>query len=304
MDGRDRRFDSPMPGACAAQAFMQIWPMAMVMALCLLLGSSGVVSAKRVRPTPCASTISSCGCTIQVGGLYTVTANLSASQGLTSRGACLDINDSNTTLDLKKFTVTGGGTGIGIHILAGAYSVTVVGSQCCATISGWNIGLQDDEDKADIAFIDVESSVTSGILLEGVINSQLWEVQSNGNGGAGVLIMGKPDNHIFHSSFAHNQYGVSLQGSSRNRIENSSADDNDDGIIVSASSRNNHIISCDASSNSGVGILVSSGSSKNVFGYNHAISNGNIDAEDDNSGCDSNIWFADNFDTVSQNCIQ
>src|SRR5207302_2777010 len=119
MNRRDRRFDLSMPGARAAEALMQFWPMAMVIALCLLLGSSGVVSAKRVRTTPCGSRISSCGCTMEVGGLYTVTADLSASQGLTSRGACLDINDSNTTLNLKKFAVTGSGTGIGIHILAG-----------------------------------------------------------------------------------------------------------------------------------------------------------------------------------------
>jgi parallel beta-helix repeat protein len=274
-----------------------------VAALAMLASYPGAAFARRVRATPCGSVISSCGCTIQLAGLYTVTANLSASQGLTSRGACLDINETNATLDLKNFAVTGAGAGIGIHILPGAYGVTVLGSQCCATVTGWNIGLQVDEDKADIAFVDVESSASAGILITGNINSQIWEVRSNGNGGAGVLITGKGDNHIFQSSFSHNKYGVWLEGSSRNRIENSTANENGDGILIDSASRFNHVLSCDASDNSAVGIIVNSGGAKNTIGYNHAATNGRVDAEDDNSGCDTNVWFEDVFGTVSQNCI-
>jgi parallel beta-helix repeat protein len=132
----------------------------------------------------------------------------------------------------------------------------------------------------------------------------LWEVRSNHNGDAGLLIKGKSDNHIFHSSFAHNRSGVMLAGSVRNRIADSSADENGDGIIAGPGSRGNHILDCEASNNTGVGVLANSGSSKNVFGNNHAVSNGRIDAEDDNSGCDSNTWFDDTFGAVSQNCIQ
>ena len=133
-----------------------------------------------------------------------------------------------------------------------------------AVVSGWNIGIEDDEDRADIAFIDVESSTSSGIFIWGVINSQLWEVHSNHNGDAGLLIKGKSDNHIFHSSFAHNRSGVMLAGSVRNRIADSSADENGDGIVAGPGSRGNHILDCEASNNTGVGVLVNSGSSKNA----------------------------------------
>jgi hypothetical protein len=236
MDAGDRW--SVAPGRAVRRATArcrQFWT------INVLLLVAGLATPEVSHAAACGSAISACGCTIQKGGLYTVTANLSSSQGLTRRGACIDVNDTNTTLDLKKFTITGSGTGIGIHILPGAYAVAVVGTQCCAVVSSWNIGIEDDEDKADLAFIDVESSVSSGILILGVIDSQLWEVQSNNNGDAGLLIRGKSDNHIFRSSFAHNKQGVRLANSVKNRIAESSADYNGDGIVAGAGSRGNHI---------------------------------------------------------------
>src|SRR5438874_69831 len=104
MDASHRRAQAQTPGArCARASCRQLAAILVLTMFSTRFAHAGLPAAA------CASTISACGCTIQTGGLYTVTANLSANQGLTSRGACIDINDTNTTLDLKNFTLSGSG---------------------------------------------------------------------------------------------------------------------------------------------------------------------------------------------------
>ena len=44
----------------------------------------------------CAPTITACGCSIQRDGVYTVANNLSAASGLTSDGACIDVESDRS----------------------------------------------------------------------------------------------------------------------------------------------------------------------------------------------------------------
>ncbi len=291
-------------GACEGGLYRRLWTVALLTVLFICAASPGAALAGS-----CASTIAKCGCTIRAKGLYTVTAALDATQGLTGRGDCIDISAPNVTLDLKSFSVTGSGTGVGIHILnnvnpsKSGNQATVIQSTCCGTISDWHIGVEDDASNADILFIDVESSAGDGILLKGVNASQVWDLSSDHNAGAGVRVKGGTNSHIFESGFDNNSTGIEIDsGATNTRIDDSGANTNGTGIFLAGSSSNSHILSTGSTMNTGVGVLIAKHSTKNVVGDVAASSN-KTDMEDDNAGCDTNTWFDNSFTTANRGCI-
>jgi len=265
-------------------------------------------NASWAQAASCVSTISSCGCTINSPGLYDVNANLDASQGLTGSGDCIDIA-ARATLDLKHFSVHGNGTGVGIHLMTSSRNSTLIQPNA-GTISHWGIGVKVDANNVDLQFIDVESSTAAGIVLNGVTNSHLSLVSSDKNGGAGVQISGGGGNNVSEGGFDRNAQGILLDSSNRNRIDECfvgrSDIPNGTGILLSGSSDNNHLIDNDVGGNTKFGIFIASGSTKNVVGETFVSGgpNGVFDAEDDNSGCDTNTWFDNKFGTVNQGCIK
>ncbi|MFI5089340.1 MAG: hypothetical protein ACHP7P_04710, partial [Terriglobales bacterium] len=52
----------------------------------------------------CSNSITACGCTITAAGTYTVNANLTASQGLTSHNGCIDVTADNVELLTNGYT--------------------------------------------------------------------------------------------------------------------------------------------------------------------------------------------------------
>jgi hypothetical protein len=64
----------------------------------------------------CSSTIAACGCTINKRGLYTLSADLSITQGQTSDGDCLDVTAAHVILFLNGFGIDGVGTANGLHL--------------------------------------------------------------------------------------------------------------------------------------------------------------------------------------------
>jgi hypothetical protein len=108
----------------------------------------------------CPSTITACGCTIETSGTYTVANDLYASQGLTPRNGCIDIKSSNVDLFVDSYKIIGTGSnagcdaapqlrsGVGIHVLPGAYNILVEGEaeavsgEMFAFVCGWNYGVE------------------------------------------------------------------------------------------------------------------------------------------------------------------
>jgi hypothetical protein len=79
---------------------------ALATALLLVHGAARAEEGKSAI-TACDASISACGCTITKSGTYTLTANLSSTQGLTATGDCIDIKASNVILNGHNFNIIG-----------------------------------------------------------------------------------------------------------------------------------------------------------------------------------------------------
>src|SRR5258708_39493047 len=92
--------------------------------IAIFLAATGLASAAP-KPTACTPSIASCGCTITQTGIYTVTDDLNASQGLTKGGNCLEVSANHVILDLQGHALIGNGSGIGILIQNSGHDSTV-----------------------------------------------------------------------------------------------------------------------------------------------------------------------------------
>ncbi len=139
-----------------------------LLAVCVLL-----VAGNALAQSPkCANQITSCGCTIGAPGNYTVENELNYSQGLTLKGACIDIEGQDITLTVD-YPLDGPGaanvdcsevfygpakraalapsssknSGIAIHVLPSASNVSVILNASLDedyTACGWNFGVESE----------------------------------------------------------------------------------------------------------------------------------------------------------------
>jgi hypothetical protein len=138
---------------------------AMACAILIIVGAGSA----HAQPPKCGNTIYSCGCIIGAPGTYELANDLNASQGLTIKNGCIDIEGSKVTL-LVNYMIIGPGQdycmneqppapvrdstattstnspkpaqlfGVGIHVLPSASSVSVQGYATC----GWNYGYKSE----------------------------------------------------------------------------------------------------------------------------------------------------------------
>ena len=77
---------------------------------------------------------------------------------------------------------------------------------------------------------------------------------------------------------------------------------NTEGILIDAGSTGNDVRG-NVATGTKSGIDVSQGSIGNTIIGNSAQQNSFFDLEDDNTGCDNNLWRGNDFGTASQSCI-
>ena len=145
----------------------------------------------------CAPTITACGCSIQRDGVYTVANNLSAASGLTSDGACIDVESDGVTLLTNGYAITGEGKGIGINLLPESKRafLSAAGPGLTYTeISGWQYGMK---------------STADGVTSEGFYFTR---------NATGVLIDAKRNNLTLFGSYANAEYGVLVSGGEGNQL--------------------------------------------------------------------------------------
>src|ERR1019366_5163631 len=121
-------------------------------------------------PPQCASTITSCGCTIGAPGNYQLGNDLFASQGLTLKSGCIDIEGLHINLTVN-YNIFGPGntsdcsgeqspnrrklqpaspsnSGVGIHVLPSAANVAI--SNLNHFICGWNYGVESEANNVNV----------------------------------------------------------------------------------------------------------------------------------------------------------
>jgi len=261
-------------------------------------------SARAAGPA-CGPAIASCGCIIAKPGIYKITQDLLASQGLLPNGDCLDIKASHVTLLTDGYAMTGAGTGIGLHVLKGSKQDFVEGvkgktsqaAQNFTTFSAWDIGVK----------------------WEGG-NGILEDFQANENASVGVMLNRAGGNNINdYSALNNGVYGVWLQASSGNQINCSNARRNGNtGVYLGCSpsgpsgagckgvapSNNNRIYDTDSffsasDANGAYGIAIDAGNGGNIVTENRSKFNPSGDLFDNNPNCGTNLWIGNNFDSVA-----
>jgi hypothetical protein len=136
------------PGTAAKSGRLQRFTIAIVGVLSIM-ATAGIANAHE-----CMKSISSCGCTISEPGVYTVIANLSATQGLTELDDCIDVDSKGVFLIVGGHTVTGSGSGVGIRLLASAPGDFIEsagqssrgGSVSPSTLTNWKFGMEVNAD--------------------------------------------------------------------------------------------------------------------------------------------------------------
>jgi len=222
--------------------------------IAILLTMNGLAAAAP-KPTACTSSISSCGCTITQTGTFTVVDDLSASQGLTKGGNCLEVSADHVILDLQGHAIIGNGTGIGIVILSSAANTTVQGTDSTETaqaiINSWKVGLEDD---ANNVVIELFRQIGGNSF------------NPTGNAGDGVLLQNASSVTVanFNASF-NGGAGVNIQGGSGNRILNCDTIKNTTAGMILASSNVNTVSNCTITANTGYGVWLNTANQNQIF---------------------------------------
>jgi len=263
------------------------------------MGAIGVANAQQ-----CSSSITTCGCTISSPGIYTVDADLNATQGLTSRRGCIDVAADKVRLFTNGHAITGAGngTGIGIHLLSSADDVLLEagassGLNCCryTTLSGWQYGLESEASHV-ISDGFTQSGNTTGVLLNGAKRNSITNFMANRNSVYGVWINGGSANQITDASASNNGVAGVYIGCAKTWPSGKACDRDAD-----TSSGNTIYYLVGLSEN--YGIAVEKGSKGNIITSTWSRSNTVDDLFDGNSNSGINLWRANGFGTANQSYI-
>ena len=259
----------------------------------------------------CPTSITACGCTIASGGFYELVSDLAATN---PNADCLDIKAANVNLWLDGHSISGAGSGIGLHLLKTARGAFIEGldlaSGAFASIGSFEIGIQDDADSAIIGHTNVSDNSGVGVLLNRVSGSLVSDFGAYSDA-YGVELSGATLCSIQRVTLDGNSiYGIWLNGSSRNVINFFEAQDNlIAGVYLGCQptsgptggrckpSSTNHISDGPevgpASASQNYGIAIDSGNTGNVLSGIMANGDATTDLADQNAGC-VNLWFNNN----------
>jgi len=252
--------------------------------------------------TYCSNSITACGCAINTPGTYTVDADLTASQGLTTMGSCLDVTASDVKLFTNGHSITGAGTGTGIHLLGGANTIFLSAAgpgSTYSTISGWQYAVESQASKVTAeGFYFVGNS--TGLLLKGAQGNSFGCVGAFDNAVYGVWIWGGSNNLIAYSGVWDNgvagvYVGCKANGPSSPACSGSGSTSSGNFILS--------VLSYSSAAES-YGLAVQSGNTGNMLVDNQFFSNTADDLYDGNSSANSNVWHANLFATANKSYIQ
>jgi len=245
--------------------------MVLAMIAALLLASPVMAAGPNCPPM-----IKDCGCVIRSSNTFLVMRDLDATA---TNQTCIEIAASNVNLNTEGRHIFGknDGTGTGIKIDAGANRVIVEGTDLekdtpQSEVSQWNIGIEDDGDRAVIARFKAIGGV--GLLLEDGGNCHT-QPHTPGNSAGGVLLNKVVRSFVgdLNANF-NGSFGVMVQQSQGVTLANLSGDQNKDTGIKLVSSNNVSIGPGGAECNDANGITLISSSHNRIHDSNGNEMNG------------------------------
>jgi parallel beta-helix repeat protein len=262
-------------------------------------------SAYAVTALACKPNISSCGCTIITTGIYTVTENLTSSQGLTALSDCIDITAPNTILRLKGHSLTGVGQANerAIYLQSTATSSIVEGADNSGTppesplpdLYGLHGGpvaelfanpVPGDElpvvnlwnpagSQAVISSWQIGVEIDADYSTIELFNQIGGTVPTKGNRQYGIYVNGASNVTLDDIILSNNGHGAGINGGpgifvdqgGNNRIFDVTVDHSGAGGLALIDSNGNTIANITADQNLGDGIAVASSSDNQIFTF-------------------------------------
>ncbi len=293
----------------------------------LTMVATGVANA---QPPKCSNTITACGCTIGAPGNYEVANELYASQGLTVKNGCIDIEGQDINLYAAENLIGPGSSsdcnsakphlnfGVGIHVLPGAANVSVYLNGNDYDVCGWNYGIESEG--RNVNFYYPGAYVNNvGILLNNATNNDCLDCYTACNV-TGLEISGGSGNQINGGeSYCNSQYGYWIAGSKENILDGneptynkiagiylgcSATGDVTPAIPCSTPTTGNSLLGNFAEYNGKYGIAVEQKSIENQIQENGAYYDSKDDFIDGNGNCIYNQYLYNGYNTKSPKCIQ
>jgi Right handed beta helix region len=247
----------------------------------------------------CGSSITTCGCTITKPGYYEVDANLNYTQGLTPAGDCIDIKASKVILNLLGYEVYGNDkaspyVGVGVRVLKGSNKNFIEGDN--SGIRHWNYGIELDGGNSIVEYFQTSYNGQAGVFVNKSNNNNINDFSSDYNTTFGVWLRGGKGNQVNCSDSSNNgvagvYLGCSASGPSGAACKGT------------PNPKNNKIFDHNAASNGSYGIALSKGATGTILTDLGVHTNSTDDMFDENSNCDNNTWFDNNYSTANQGCI-
>ena len=290
-------------------------------------------------PPQCANVITSCGCTFGAPGDYQLGNDLSASQGLTLKSGCIDIEGLHINLTVN-YNIFGSGNtsdceapespsrrklvpsspsnfGNGIHILPTAANVAIFSGD--GLICGWKYGVESEANNVNLYEIYAKDN-NVGTFLNNATDNTCLDCASEYNV-TGFQISGGSGNAISGPEALYNdQYGIWVDGSQHNMITSGlEAFNGLAGVYLGCSSKGNvksqipctietttgnSVVGNEVFENDKYGIAVERKSFYNNIEDNDSSGNATKDIIDGNANCVYNNYQLDTFAAASPNCIQ
>jgi parallel beta-helix repeat protein len=222
------------------------------------------VPAAQAGVVSCPADIVACGCTITDSSIHTLANNISASDGLTGKGDCIDIKHANATLDGNGFDADGASAGVGVRILSGATRASV---QNFDEVEDWDIGIEDDAGSANINANNFDNNGTAGVFLNSVNKTVVDDFDADDATGACIILKNSNTNTIHDFEVDDcGANGIMVTGSNRNSFSGFDADDNaGDGVNLKNSSKNS-LSNCTIDDNGGNGATFKNSNKNSLTG--------------------------------------
>src|SRR5208282_1475813 len=148
----------------------------------VVIAGASMLPASAAAQEACPPTINACGCTITTPGSYKIGMAINSTQGLTPRGACIELASSFVILDGAKSTITGPGgdspTGIGIWVRRGVHTDFLEGRG--TVISGWDVGLLIEGSDIFADDFTANTNGTAGVELNKAQGIELSQLRNMG----------------------------------------------------------------------------------------------------------------------------
>jgi parallel beta-helix repeat protein len=302
-----------LPTAAAKESEMkrEVLPLALLVALpVVLLG---------VAPAQAATKISSFGYVISAPGTYQVTQDLSGS------GTAITVSADNVDLHLGGHTLSGDGSGAGVDV-EGAANINIHHG----TVQGFYDGIfLNGALNSKVSSVTANRNTSDGIQILNASGNTVTDTATAQNGGVGIYVNQSNGNTVTRNIVDRSYIGISVAGPSSygNTVSRNTASGNHGaGIRVFASATQNTVqdntcngnfvgvqlggdgygganrntIQSNTANLNTVGIQIElddTANTGNTLQGNTALTNANADLEDENPGCDSNIWANNTFAT-------